>query len=522
MRLLAHELLRDSAQRIPDKTALICRGRHHTFSELEMDSDRLAGALQRLGVQRGDRVAIFLDNSVELVLSLFAIHKAGAVSVVLNSSIKADKLKCLLNDCGARVLISQAYMYPRIQSIRSSLASLQSFIWTDQVTHASPLDVSLEKILELPHVVPTDPHLIDQDLCMIIYTSGTSGDAKGVMLTHRNVTNTAWAVSTYLENTPSDIVLCVLPLSFSYGLCQIYTAARVGFTVALESSFAYPFRTLQLMEELRITGLPGVPSIFATFLQMEAFAKADLTTLRFITNAGAAIAPAHIRQLRELIPHARFYSMYGQTECTRVSYLNPELVDEKPTSVGRAIPNEEVYIVSECGRRVGPDETGELVVRGAHVMRGYWGRPEDTSKVLRDGEITGEKVLHTGDLFRMDSEGLLYFVGRRDDIFKCRGEKVSPREVENVLYELDSVAEAAVVGVEDVLDGQAVMAFLVLREGSTISATQVRQHCRQRLEGFMVPKFVEFRQSLPKTESGKIRSRELIAEPQVGEPLSDE
>ncbi|MDP2960229.1 MAG: AMP-binding protein, partial [candidate division Zixibacteria bacterium] len=212
-----------------------------------------------------------------------------------------------------------------------------------------------------------------------------------------------------------------------------------------------------------------------------------------------------IKKIRETFPKARLYSMYGLTECKRVSYLPPEELDRRPTSIGKGMPNEEVYIVNENGERVGPGEVGELVVRGSNVMLGYWELPEETAKVLKIGSLPWERVLYTGDLFKMDEEGFLYFVGRKDDIIKCRGEKVSPKEIENVLYNLEGVLETAVVGVPDEILGQAIKAFVVLKEGINLSEKDILRYCSKNLEDFMVPKYVELVETLPKTESGKIR-----------------
>ncbi len=329
------------------------------------------------------------------------------------------------------------------------------------------------------------------------------------MLTHANFVNTSWAISTYLRNTPDDVVLCALPLSFGYGLSQILTGARVGFTVLLERSFAFPLETLARMVKHRITGLPGVPTVFSTLLTLDALTTADLSALRYVTNAAAPLPAAHLRRLRGAFPQAAFHSMYGLTECcTRVCTLDPADLDRKPASVGRAITNCDAFIADETGARLPPGAVGELVVRGANVMRGYWNRPDETARCLRRGP-QGETLLFTGDLFTQDGDGHLSFLSRKDEVFKCRGEKVSPKEVENILYELDSVAEACVVGVPDAADGLAVKAYLVPREGAILSEPVVRQHCRGRLESHLVPKFVEIRDALPKTETGKIRRADL-------------
>jgi acyl-CoA synthetase (AMP-forming)/AMP-acid ligase II len=354
-----------------------------------------------------------------------------------------------------------------------------------------------------------DPGVIDADLGALIYTSGSTGRPKGVMLTHRNLVHNAWSISTYLGLREDDVIACLLPLAFDYGLFQVLMAARVGAAVLLETSFAYPRDVLDRMAHNRVTVFPGVPTIWATLLPMAPFEGLDLAAIRMLTNTAAALPPAHITRLVEAFPQARLFSMYGLTECTRTSYLDPDRLADKITSVGKAMPNTEVYVVDHDGRRLPPGETGELVVRGASVMRGYWGRPDATAACLRPGEIEGELVLHTGDQFRIDDEGFLYFVGRTDDVFKCRGEKISPKEIEHVLYELEAVAEAAVVGVPDEIDGTAVKAVVAARPGATLTPDAVRGHCRARLENYMVPRFVEVRDALPKTDTGKIRKAAL-------------
>ncbi len=500
--MLLHDYLADTARRTPEKTAIIAGHERHSFGTIASHSDRLARELQRCGVRRGDRVAVMLENSVEMVVGLWASLKAGAVFIPLNHGTKADKLAFILADAGVKCLVAPAQLHRRIGEALVEARSVETVIWVGEADEAA--GPRLADILAGPHEAPNDPGLIDQDLCFIIYTSGSTGRPKGVMMTHRNIVNNVWSISTYLKNIEDDVVLCVLPLSFDYGLFQVLTGARVGFTVVIERSFAYPYEVLKRIGEFRITGLPGVPTIFATLLQFAPFDGLDLSSLRYLSNTAAPFPPAHIARLRELLPQATIYSMYGLTECTRVSYLDPSLLATKPTSVGRAMPNSETYIVDESGRRCGPGEMGELVVRGTSVMRGYWKRPEETAKTLRDGDLPGEKVLYTGDLFQMDADGDLYFLGRRDDVFKCRGEKVSPKEVESVLYELDELAEAAVIGVADVIDGMAIKAYVVPREGRHLSEQQLRKHCLARLEPRLVPKYFELCSELPKTDSGKI------------------
>jgi long-chain acyl-CoA synthetase len=514
--LQLESFLERSAARYPDKTALTFDREQLTYGEIEARSNRLAHALLAQGLRHGDRVAIWLDNSPELVIALSAVLKAGCVLVVLNSTTRADKVEHILNDCRSRALFTDGR---RAYDFREHWQRVPyvEFVWNAGTTLEDAFQVTEKPVTSLPTVAtdtgaPTHPPAngrIDLDLAALIYTSGSTGKPKGVMLTHVNMVSAATSITTYLENTPDDIILSTLPLSFDYGLYQVLMAFQVGATLLLERSFAFPHLVLEEAVRERITGLPIVPTISALLLQMD-LGRYDLSSLRYITNTAAALPVEHIRRLRELLPHVRIYSMYGLTECKRVSYLPPDQIDLRPTSVGRGMPNEEVYVVDEDGRRVGPGVIGELVVRGSNVMKGYWEDPVETAKRLRPGRYPSEKVLYTGDLFKMDSEGYLYFVGRRDEMIKSRGEKVSPREVEEVLYALDGVVEAAVVGVPDRLLGQAVKAFITRRPGSNLTERTVLQHCAQRLEDFMVPRSVEFQDCLPKTTSGKLNKKEMV------------
>jgi acyl-CoA synthetase (AMP-forming)/AMP-acid ligase II len=301
----------------------------------------------------------------------------------------------------------------------------------------------------------------------------------------------------------------VLPISFDYGLYQVLMAVKVGATLILEKSFAFPQAIFNRMREEKATGLPLVPTMAAMILGMKDLKPGAFPHLRYLTNTAAALPPAHIMRLQELFPTSRIYSMYGLTECKRCTYLPPAELAKRPSSVGIAIPGTEAYVVDDNNARAKPGEVGELVIRGAHVMKGYWENPEATGKALKPGPFPWEKVLHTGDLFRTDEDGFLYFVGRKDDIIKSRGEKVSPKEVENVLYALSGIREAAVVGTPDAILGMAIKAVVALESGSDLTEQNIIRHCAKHLEDFMVPKMIEFRDELPKTESGKI-SRRLV------------
>ena len=506
--MLVRDFLEKSAERLPDKTALVCDGHRFTYSALDAKANRLAQCLLSHGVQRGDRVVIHLPNSAAAVVAIFAVLKAGAVFVPVNPTAKAAKLGYILNNCRATALISELRdgaapgtewlkviidCAEQATSLRPRTAALRS--------RATPVTLNFEAIRTEPLAKRPARVNAEDDLACLIYTSGSTGQPKGVMSEHRNVVFASGSIIQYLENTESDVVLNVLPLSFDYGLYQLLMTMRFGGTLVLENSFAFPLPILERIAAERVTGFPGVPTIFTMLLGLDLSAF-DLSSLRYLTNTAAALPPNYALELRETFPQARLFSMYGLTETKRTLYLPPEELERRPGSVGIPIPGTTAWVEGESGLRLGPGEIGELVVSGPHVMRGYWENPEATGLRFRS-QPNGERFCYSGDLFRQDADGFFYFVGRKDDIIKSRGEKVAPKEVENVLYTLAGVSEAAVVGVPDSVLGQSIKAFVVCR-GEPLTARKVLAHCRAHLEDFMVPKEIEFCDALPKNDSGKI------------------
>lgn len=511
--MLVSDFWERDAQQWPHKEACIAQDSRWTYAAIDAASNRVAHALLDLGMLKGDRVAVYLENRPEVIISIVGILKAGGAFVVVNPTTKTDKLAYMLNDCQAVALVRGHAPGRGDGLIEEMVPSLRGVVSCDesstpaQKRNTQYLAFSRE-LASMPETRPRQ-HAIDMDLAAIIYTSGSTGRPKGVAVTHLNVISAARSITEYLENRPDDVILNVLPLAFDYGLYQAIMAALMGATLVLERSFAYPYQIVQRVREERVTGFPGVPTVFAVLLQMRGLDPVNFDTVRYVSNTGAALPAPHIERLRRLFRNARIFSMYGVTECKRVTYLPPSELDRRPTSVGRGMPNEEVIVVDEAGRPVPPGVVGELVVRGSNVMQGYWGLPEETAAVLRPGRYPWERVLYTGDLFKTDDEGFLYFVARKDDIIKSRGEKVSPREVENVICELPDVREAAVLGVPDPLLGQAIKAVVVLVRQAQLKESDIIAHCAKRLENFMVPKYVEFRDDLPKTNTGKVRRKDL-------------
>ncbi len=516
--MLLNEFLERSANSFPDKVALICGGKKSTYNEINQKADSFARSLADLGLQRQERVIIQLENSVECIIALFGILKANGIFVILNPKIKPKKLAYIISDCRARILVTDVNHAQQLREVFQDSTCLQQMILTDMGKYP-PLrgeneginQRSFDDLLQTAPSKAPSIRNIDIDLASLIYTSGSSGNPKGVMLTHLNMVTAANSITRYLDNKQDDIIIDTLPLSFDYGLYQVLMAFKLGATVVLEKGFIFPEQVIKTVVKERVTGWPIVPTIAAMLCRLKNLEKHDFSCLRYISSTGQVLPTNHIARLREVFPGVKIYSMYGLTECKRVSYLSPDQLDKRPGSVGKAIPNTEVYIVDEAGETIQePGKSGELVVRGSTVMRGYWGLPEETKKALRPGLYPGESVLYTGDLFKQDEEGYLYFLGRKDDIIKTSGHMVSPKEVENVLCEIDDVVEAAVIGIADDVLGSSVKAFVCLSPGSRLTEKEILDFCYKNLEDYAVPKSVVIRDSLPRTDSGKIQKRDLI------------
>jgi long-chain acyl-CoA synthetase len=486
-----------TAARDPGKVAAIAGDRELAYGELDRLADGFARGLHERGVRRGDRVAIILPNGIEAAVAFEGTLRSGAALVPLSPAIHRDRLRYVVDDVEPAALVRDPQ--------RASLADAAAALAATSV----PLITGVDELAAGEGPLPSPP--LETDLAAVMYTSGSTGRPKGVTLTHRNLSFVTGSIAQYLEMGPADRVLCLLQLSFGYGLCQLLTCVRVGATLVLEEGFSFPGRVVQLLEDQRITGLPAVPTIFQVLVSLRGLADRELPELRFLTNAGASLPEVTVAALRRTFPGARLYLMYGLTECIRVSYLPPERLLHAPTSSGIPIPGTDAWVAGPDGRQAEVGEIGELMVRGPHVMHGYWRDPELTAERLRPGLWPWEPTLATGDLFRRDEEGLLHWVGRTDDLIKCRGEKVYPREVEEVLYALEGIREAAVVGMPDPLLGQAVHAHIALQRGVELDLVAVRRECGERLEAHKVPSRILIHDELPRNGRGKVDRRELMA-----------
>lgn len=507
-RLLHDFLFQRTCPGEQDRIALITDDQCYTYAQLASAAHQLAGVLHASGVARGDRVAIFLDNSWESAVSIFATLHAGGVFVLINPQTKTDKIEFILRDSGACALIAERRLDHTFRPALERLEQPPALLLTD-----SPSDPPNNWIASaIPNANPPQSPcpVIPLDLAAIIYTSGSTGTPKGVMQTHQSMTFTVGSLTEYLRLSSDERILCVLPLSFDYGLYQLLMAVSLGACLVLEQSFTYLGQILERIRQDAITVFPGVPTIFASLIAAHRRNPLCLPAITRITSTAAALPDEFTASLREIFPNALLYKMYGLTECKRVSYLEPELIEAKPGSVGKAIPGTEVYLLSPEGEPVPPGEIGTLYVRGPHVMAGYWNQPALTDHMLKDGKLPGERVLCTHDLFRTDHEGFLYFVGRTDDIIKSRGEKVSPIEVENALHRIPGVEEAAVIGVPDPLLGETIRAYIVTDPTQHLTAHAIRAGTAAFLESHMVPTEIVLCSHLPRSANGKIDKRRLL------------
>jgi long-chain acyl-CoA synthetase len=487
-----------AATRDPSRPAVIAGDRELSYGEFDRLAGGFASGLRESGVRRGDRVVIVLPNGIEAAVAFEGAFRAGAAISPLGPTIKRDRLRYVLNDVEPAALVCD--------SERAAMAEAAEALAQPTV----PVITDVGELAARGGPGTPLPLPLETDLAAVMYTSGSTGEPKGVTLTHRNLSFVTGSIAEYLEMRPADRVLCVLQLSFGYGLCQLLTCVRVGATLVLEEGFSFPGRVVQLLEDRRITGLPAVPTIFQVLVSLRGLADRELPDLRFLTNAGASLPEATVDAVRRIFPGAQLYLMYGLTECIRVSYLPPDRLDA-PTSSGIPIPGTDAWVAGPGGGEAMTGEVGELMVRGPHVMHGYWRDPERTAERLRPGRWPWEPTLATGDLFFRDDDGLLHWVGRTDDLIKCRGEKVYPREIEEVLHAVEGVREAAVVGVPDRLLGQAVHAHVAPENGFELDPKALRRECAERLEVHKVPARISVHNELPRTGRGKVDRRALIA-----------
>lgn len=500
------DYLRQTVEKHPEKVAITHGGINQTYKQLWHNVCQISSFLLRDGLAVKERVALLLENSPEFIASYYGIQRAGGVVVALNTAAKArDVINWIEHSGAVRLLIDSSY--PEFGAIRDKLCqnvkmivkTSDSALSTDNYTTWSDVIGSLAGN-------PTDGvSLLPDDLASLIYTSGTTGKPKGVMLSHRNLASNVSSVISYLGLKSSDSCVNVLPFYYSFGNSVLHTHIAVGGRLILENSFVYPHVIMSRITEYGATGFYGVPSTYALLLSRTQLSKYDLSTLRYMAQAGGPLAPAKIQQLTDALPHVSFFVMYGQTEATaRLTYLPPSKLQDKLGSVGIPIPGVQIRICNEAGKPVENGVKGEICASGPNIMLGYWQNQDETDKVLQKG------WLQTGDLARLDDDRYIYIEGRLSDMIKSGAHRISPKDIEEVILELDGVEEVAVVGIPDDILGQVIKAIVVKTPGCDVDPVSIQAYCRRQLPLYKVPKSIEFSSSLPKTASGKVK-RFLLA-----------
>ncbi len=512
---LLHNLIFESADCLPDAMALKYRTDSLNYVDLAQSVSCVAVGLLELGLSIDDRVAVYLPKSLNTVVSFFAISLAAGVFVPINPLFKASQASYLLRDCNVRVLITSKERFARLKGSLEMCCDLRAVVLID----AGESQVKAQKFSVLSWNELVDdrvhrnfPHRVDTDMASILYTSGSTGKPKGVVLSHRNMCVGAASVAEYLSNTADDCLLAVLPFSFDYGLSQLTTAFHKGGSVVL-LDYLLARDVLAVVAKEKVTGLAGVPQLWNQLTQLK-WPKEVVESLRYITNSGGALPLSVLNRLRTTLPNTQVYLMYGLTEAFRSTYLAPEEIDRRPDSIGKAIPNAEVVVLRKNGTHCAPGEEGELVHMGPLVAQGYWGASEETAKRFRPVPRqlnTQETAVWSGDTVKMDEEGYLYFVGRKDDMIKTSGYRVSSTEVEEVIYSTGLVGSVAALGISHPSLGQAVVVVVTAVQGSDveISPEAIVDCCKKELPSFMVPLAVEIRDSLPCNPNGKIDRKQL-------------
>jgi acyl-CoA synthetase (AMP-forming)/AMP-acid ligase II len=504
-----NNFLEKAVQKYPDKEAVWYKDEWMTYAEIDIFSNKVANYLKDIDVCRGDRVAILYENSFDYIIAYFAVLKVGAIEVSINTDTTIETLSRILNDSGAKVIITNKkysrYLIPALKKVielKGVIIDQEDLSEYENIGHIN--QIRLKEIYDNGKTSHPDVRGIDVDIASIAYTAGSTGMPKGVMLSHHNVVSNTHSVVQYLELTDKDRIMVILPFFYIYGKSLMLTHFYVGGSIVLDNRFTFPQIVLETMVKMKVTGFAGVPSTFMILLNRSKVRDFKFESLRYVTQAGGSMAPSIQKKVVQVFAPAKLFIMYGSTEASpRLSYLEPEVLPRKWGSIGKAIPNVELFVVDQNGKQMPPYVTGEIAARGSNIMMGYWNDLIETDKVLKNN------LYYTGDLGVVDNEGYFYVVGRSKHIIKVGGFKVSVKEIEDALLEIDEIQEVVVIGVEDEILGEAIKAYIVLRDDVNLTQDQIRNALVSSLPVYKQPKYFEFIDSIPKSKSGKVLRTKL-------------
>jgi acyl-CoA ligase (AMP-forming) (exosortase A-associated) len=510
------ELLSRSATARPEHMALRFLGQSRSYAEVATEAAAVRTGLLRLGIELQDRVAIFLDKQFETVSAIFGIASAGAVFVPINPALKVPQVVYILRDCNVRILITTASRFAGLESDLPDCRDLFHVIIVDEPRPTTSIACTIWSAFTEESASQSRPDARSTDIAAILYTSGSTGSPKGVMVTHRNLVAGAQSVAQYLGYEPTDRILNLPPYSFDFGLNQLFSAFHAGVTAVLHNYIA-PHDTMQTLIRECVTGISGVPTVMIQLAAQDWSAEA-IKNVRYFSTTGGRMPESAVRMLREKLPRSQIFLMYGLTESFRSTFLPPDEIDRRPNSIGKAIPNAEVLVVKPDGTLCAPHEPGELVHKGVLVSLGYWNDPARTAERFRPapGEALDksdpEIAVWSGDTVTWDEDGFIYFVGRRDEMIKSSGYRISPTEVEEVVFSSGLVNLTAAVGVEDAQLGQSIVLFAVPKGGKSMDIDAILRHCHAQMPAYMVPKRILARDSLPVNANGKVDRKALTAQ----------
>lgn len=524
MSVLLHELIATQVSRHPDHAALSAPQGSRNYAELWQEVERFSSAARALDLERGERIGIYLDKRLEMVVAAFGCAAAGCTFVPLNPLLKPEQVGYILRDCNVRVLVTSPERFALLRDTLAHCHDLRHVVLTEGGDGAvEGAGYSVHRWGELMDAPARGGHRVhDSDMVSILYTSGSTGRPKGVVLSHRNMVAGAKSVASYLGNNPDDTLLAALPLSFDAGFSQLTTAFHAGARVVL-LNYLLPRDVIKALEREKVTGLTAVPPLWIQLTQVQ-WPESIASHLRYIANTGGRMPFETLKALRERLPHTKPFLMYGLTEAFRATYLDPVEVDRRPDSIGKSIPNSEVLVLREDGTPCAPNEPGELVQRGALVAMGYWNDAEKTAERFKplppalrpNGLVLPEIAVFSGDTVRMDEEGFLYFIGRRDEMIKTSGYRISPTEIEEVVYATQMVGECAAFGVPHPMLGQAIVLIVTAKDGAALDTDALLAQLKRDCPAYQIPAKIDVREGpLPRNPNGKIDRKLLSGEYQT-------